>query len=147
MRSAPSFDNMLTAIQIGADSVLLRTRAAILETAGLRVQNVEGFSFAMKAILTGSFDLAILCHSLHRDQRLNLTAAIRRNHPAALILLVSRGPGAGEGEREGIDAVLESHPRQLLEDLRGALQLRNARQSAIAWRVAAGVRPVRPEEG
>ncbi|HEX3663414.1 MAG TPA: hypothetical protein VHU89_18405 [Acidobacteriaceae bacterium] len=115
---------MLAAIQIGTDPVLLRTRGAVLETAGLRVVSVESFVRAMEKILTDSFDLAILCHSLPRTDRLNFTAAIRRRHPSALVLLVSGGRGASTGEEDGMDAVLEAEPRGLLRSLRDILRLR-----------------------
>ena len=129
---------MLTAIQIGTDPVLLRTRAAILETAGLCVVSVESFACAMETILSGSFDLAILCHSLPRTDRLNVTTAIRRTHPAALVLLVSRGYGASATEKDGMDAVLDSHPHQLLQGLSRVLQLGEAGRAVSARQTAPG---------
>ena len=101
--------------------MLLRTRGAVLESAGLRVVIVDSVPPAVGIIRAGTFDVAILCHSLSRGDRLKLTAAIRRRNPSALILLVSGEPGANTAERDGIDAVLEPEPWRLLQRLRSIL--------------------------
>lgn len=112
---------MLTAIHIGTDSVLLRTRAAVLETAGVRVINAVSPAQGLERIRAGSFDLAVLCHTLSRNDRLNLASAIRQINPSALILLVSGGPGVHAVEKDGMDAILEAEPHRLLEGFRGML--------------------------
>ena len=117
--------SMLTAIQIGADPVLLRTRGAVLESFGLRVISVESASEAMEAIWASPFDLAILCHSLSRSDRRSVTAAIRRRNPSARVLLVSGGLGANMAEKDGMDAVLEPNPHKLVQGLRQILRSPN----------------------
>ncbi|MGA8161407.1 MAG: hypothetical protein WCB76_11395 [Acidobacteriaceae bacterium] len=133
---------MLTAIQIGSDSVLLQSRAAILETAGVRLVNAEGFPQGLERIRDAPFDLAVLCHSLSRTDRLNLAAAIRRRNPSAAILLVSSGPGAPLAEKDGMDAVLESEPHRLLQGFR--LALRSLEKKETENR---SEKTVRPEAG
>ncbi|HEX3986122.1 MAG TPA: response regulator [Acidobacteriaceae bacterium] len=115
---------MLTAIHIGTDPLLLRTRTAVLESAGLRVISAESVSQALGTLWDNPFDLAVLCHSLSRSERLSLTTAIRRRSPSALILLISAGPGASTAEKDGMDAVLEPDPHRLLQRLRPMLWIR-----------------------
>lgn len=117
---------MLTALHIGADPVLLQTRGALLESAGLRVVCLDSVSRALEAVWAAPFDLAILCHSLSRRDRRHLLAAIRRRNPSALVLLVSAGPGVSMAAKEGLDAVLEPEPRILLQRLREILRAKAA---------------------
>jgi DNA-binding NtrC family response regulator len=121
---------MLTAIHIGADSVLLQSRTPILEQAGLRVANADSLAQGLARVGAASFDLAVLCHSLGRTDRLNLAAAIRRSNPSALVVLVSGGSGVHTVEKEGMDAVLEPEPHRLLAGLRRLLLAQRKRPAA-----------------
>lgn len=128
---------MLTALQIGTDRALLRSRGAVLESVGLRVVNAESVSSAMESIAAVSFDLVLFCHSLPRTDRLNLASAVRLRTPSAHLLLVSFGCGSSPGDKDGMNAVLESEPRALLRGLRGFLDLPAQEPSAIGigvWR-------------
>jgi DNA-binding NtrC family response regulator len=114
---------MLTAIQIGTDPVLLRSRAAILESAGMRVMNAEGLPQALQRIRGVPFGLVVLCHSLTRAHRMEVIAAVRRRCPSVPILLVGDGHDAGTAERNEIDAILDPEPHRLLRSLRRLFQL------------------------
>jgi CheY-like chemotaxis protein len=122
---------MLTAIHIGNDPVLPGTRAALLQSIGIRVVNVARSSDAMGAILATSFDVAVLCHSLDRSDRLKLARTIRQRNPLALILLVSGGLGVCTGEKDGMDAVLDSDPQRLLQAIRQMLDMSEEGRSSV----------------
>ncbi|HZZ39180.1 MAG TPA: hypothetical protein VFE06_08610 [Acidobacteriaceae bacterium] len=123
---------MLTAIQIGADPALLWSRAAIVETAGLRVVNAADVPQALERIRGVPFDLVVLCHSLPRAHRLQVIAATRRRNPSVPILLVGGGYGAHTAVKDGIDVVLDSEPQTLLLSLRRVLRLPEAEGAAPA---------------
>lgn len=122
---------MLTAIHIGSDPALLGARGALLQSIGLKVVNVAGTSDALGAIWAAPFDVAVLCHSLTRSDRLNLAGAIRQRNPSALIVLVCGGLSPGTRERDGMDAVLESDPQRLLQAIRRLLDLAAMRESTV----------------
>ncbi len=111
---------MLTAIQIGADPALLWSRAAILETTGLRVVNAEGVPQAMEHLWGVPFEMVILCHSLPAAHRRQIVAAARRRNPSVPILLIDR---TGAAVRDGIDWVLDPEPQSLLQSVRCILRL------------------------
>lgn len=118
LRSAPSSDVMLTALQIGVDPVLLRTRGAVIESAGFQVVSVASALQATAAIRATPFDVVILCHSLSRSHRVTLAAAVHRLNASVPVLLVSGGPGSNMAATDGMDGVLEPEPDRLLLGLR-----------------------------
>ncbi len=122
---------MLAAIHIGSDPALLGARGALLQSVGLKVVNVAGTSDAVGAIWAAPFDVAVLCHSLTRSDRLNLASAIRQRCPSALIVLACGGLSPGIGERDGMDAVLESDPQRLLQAIRKMLGMAAVSESSV----------------
>lgn len=125
---------MLTAIQIRADPALLWSRAAILETAVLRVVNAADVPQALERIWGLPFDLVVLCHSLPRAHRLQVIAAVRRRKPSVPILLVGGGDSAHTAVKDGIEVVFDSEPQTLLQSLRHILRLPEAEWAAPSLR-------------
>lgn len=117
---------MLTAIHVGADPVLLWSRAAILETAGIRVVNAASVAQSVERIWGVPFELVLLCHSLPRAHRRQIIAAVRRRNPSVPVLLVREGCGDTIAAVEGVDALLAPEPQRLLAGLRRILRLPGA---------------------
>lgn len=121
---------MPTALQIGIDKPLLDSRTGVLEKAGLRVTNAPGIRDAAQQLISGPWDLAILCHTLSRQQRQKLISLIRLHGPATLILLLEDSLYSPPAPEEGIDAVLDSEPKSMIETLRRILDSRPSADSA-----------------
>lgn len=119
---------MLTALHIGIDDALLRSRTGLLEKAGLRVITAERLSGDGDRIAAENFDLAVLCHSLPADERAALARCLRRRNPAAPILLVDELPAPESAQPANIDGVLNRSPGPLIEGLRRIIE--NLRSSA-----------------
>lgn len=112
---------MLTALQIGKDSNLLKTRGGVVETAGLRVITACGVMQALDRITSTPPDVAILCHTLAHNERAEIAATVHRRNPHALVVLIAQGRFAAHSPDEGFDAVLGSDPALLVEGLRRIL--------------------------
>jgi DNA-binding NarL/FixJ family response regulator len=79
---------MATILLIGEDSVLLRTRAAVLRKTGAEIAMCEPHS-ALAVQAQKECELVLLCHSLSETRRAALAASIRENWPRTKILQVS----------------------------------------------------------
>ena len=113
---------MPQALQIGNDLLLMQTRTGLLAAAGLQGQSLSGLDEALERIPSTHWDVAILCHTLSREERAAVTAALRRRNPRAPVLLVSRRSYPAPGEGEGCDLLLSSNPVQLIATLRHLLE-------------------------
>jgi CheY-like chemotaxis protein len=105
-------------LAVGRDPVLLETRRLILQAAGYTVRSVLSLKQAMFQLLTGDFDLVILCHSISAEDRRRLTSSIREHTARIPIISISTGFGLPD---PFTNATIDSDPKQLVTGLREIL--------------------------
>jgi DNA-binding response OmpR family regulator len=64
-------------LSISYDEALLQTRAMLLRGQGFDVVSAKGFSAALSACETGSFDLVILGHSIPQEDQQQIIKQLR----------------------------------------------------------------------
>ncbi len=100
--------------------LLLETRSAVLEAAGVRTVSAGSVAAAVRLCRRHSFNAVVLCHELSRQQKEQVMRAARRNNTATTVIglynLVST-------EAKGADLAVDSHdgPEALLQAVRSAL--------------------------
>ena len=62
---------------VGLDPELLQLRRALLRSAGYRVQTESNPALTINLLMSGDFDLIILCHTISDDDRWRLISDIR----------------------------------------------------------------------
>ena len=75
---------------VGYDDVLLETRRMVLESNDYAVQLTHPPDFLAPGT-TFDFDLAIVCHSVLREQKRRVVHKLQKDYPGTLILLLN-GP-------------------------------------------------------
>jgi hypothetical protein len=118
---------MHTILLVGADDVLLTTRAAILSRTGSAVI-CSNAATALAIQAEQKCELVVLCHSLAPEVCSSLTESIRKCWPATRILLVVSNREWGFAEaRAAVDGTSSPEPERLIgqtaELLRGAGRL------------------------
>lgn len=98
-------------LSVGNDETLLRSRNAVLRTAGYVVIEASSPKHAMAEFNGDDFDLVILCHSIPPDECERLAKAIRRRSARTPVICV--GELAFDGESFSMP-VVESEPQKLL---------------------------------
>jgi hypothetical protein len=79
----------VTVLSIGDDSILLRTRQLVLQSAGYHVRSATSVDTIADDMLRG-FDLVIVCHTLG-NTRSSLIGSIQRLHPLSTLTLSVNG--------------------------------------------------------
>jgi DNA-binding response OmpR family regulator len=103
-------------LSVGNDETLLRSRNAVLRTAGCVVIEAVSPKHAMAEFNGGDFDLVILCHSISPEDCERLGEAIRRRSVRTPVISV--GELTFDGESSSM-SVVESEPQKLLSTLSG----------------------------
>jgi len=111
---------MTLILAVGQDPTLLDSRNAILRAAGYTVAPSLSIQHAIDQFRAGDFDLVVLCHSMHPDDRQRLTSLIRASGSQTPVLSVVAI--SGHDPDAFADAVLPSDPRDFLRDLHDVLQ-------------------------
>jgi len=105
---------MAAILLIGEDSVLLRTRAAVLRKTGAQIETSDPRS----ALVTQSekqCDLVLLCHSLSEARAASLAMSIRKQWPRTKILQVSSDRVLSESVATTMaDAICSWEPERLI---------------------------------
>jgi CheY-like chemotaxis protein len=101
-------------LSVGNDETLLRSRNALLRTAGYVVIEALSPQHAMAEFHSGDFDLVILCHSIPHEDCERLAEEIRRRSVTTPVISV--GEFAFDGELSPVP-VVESEPQKLLATL------------------------------
>lgn len=83
---------------------LLRTRQWILETAGFRVTSALGFTQAIACSQDKTFDLAIMGHSIPRDDKQALLGALQKDSECRILSLCRPGDLPLSGANHSIDS-------------------------------------------
>jgi len=76
-------------LSIGHDSLPMRTRSEILQSAGYKVIPAYSLKEAIAQFLQGDFDVIILYHTLTEQQRERITNLIREHTSLTPILSIS----------------------------------------------------------
>ena len=109
-------------LSISYDDALLKTRAMMLQSAGLDVTSAYGFTEAL-AFCGKQYDLIIICHSIPRGDKASLGESIRKGKCGQILSL--RRPGALPMEQAewSVDA---SKPEAMLSAVRDILGVPDA---------------------
>ncbi len=95
-----------------ADAKVLSTQSKLFNQAGYAVVGIEGRAAMEKAVEAGGFDIAILGHTLTRDDRHHLPYMVKKGNPAAQVIVLH-----ASGRHPAVDIALDSRhgERALLE--------------------------------
>jgi DNA-binding NtrC family response regulator len=95
-----------------ADAKVLSTQTKLFNQAGYAVVPIEGRAAMEAAVKAGGFDIAILGHTLTRDDRHHLPYMVKRGNPAASVIVLH-----ASGRHPAVDVALDSRlgERALLE--------------------------------
>ena len=113
-------------LAVGQDLLLLDTRSWILRAASYLVESALSPTQSINQFQTGDFDMVLLCHSIPLQERDRLACAIRSSGyrvPVVLVASVSQ-----ECSRGCADAILENHPKALVQGIERALRNAIGRQ-------------------
>lgn len=108
---------MLKALQFGNDEFLMRSRSAVMGSAGFQVRSLLAIEARRGEVTSSPWNVAILCHTLSTAERAAIVAELRRSNPKAPILLVNQVSYAPASETDGLDGVLDAHPDRMLRGL------------------------------
>jgi DNA-binding NtrC family response regulator len=86
-----------------ADLKLLSAQAKLFGKAGYAVVPVEGRIAMEEAVMAGGFDVAILGHTLTRDDRHHLPYMVKKNNPGARVMVLH-----ASGKHPAVDVALDS---------------------------------------
>ena len=95
-----------------ADEKVLSTQTKLFNKAGYAVVPIEGRAAMEAAVKAGGFDIAILGHTLTRDDRHHLPYMVKKGNPAAQVIVLH-----ASGRHPAVDIALDSRhgERALLE--------------------------------
>jgi DNA-binding NtrC family response regulator len=95
-----------------ADAKVLSTQTKLFNKAGYAVVPIEGRAAMESAVKAGGFDIAILGHTLTRDDRHHLPYMVKKGNPAASVIVLH-----ASGRHPAVDVSLDSRlgERALLE--------------------------------
>jgi len=75
-------------LMFGSDTLLLRTRAMLLEQSGFEVLTTEQFQDAKRAVAEQHLDVVILCHTLRTDETKGMLKEIHSLQPEVKTLIL-----------------------------------------------------------
>ena len=95
-----------------ADASVLSTQTKLFNQAGYAVVPIKGRAAMESAVKAGGFDIAILGHTLTRDDRHHLPYMVKKGNPAARVVVLH-----ASGGHPAVDVALDSRSgeRALLE--------------------------------
>jgi DNA-binding NtrC family response regulator len=95
-----------------ADTNVLSTQTKLFNKAGYAVVPIQGRAAMEQAVQAGGFDVAILGHTLTRDDRHHLPYMVKKSNPAARVVVLH-----ASGRHPRVDVALDSRlgERALLE--------------------------------
>ena len=95
-----------------ADLKVLSTQSKLFNKAGYAVVPIEGRTAMEAAVKAGGFDIALLGHTLTRDDRHHLPYMVKKSNPDARVVVLH-----ASGKHPAVDVSLDSRlgERALLE--------------------------------
>lgn len=115
---------MARIVSVSYDETLLLTRELLLKTVKHQVTSCLGYVEALRCADT-HFDVAIVGHSIPKQDKLDIIAAFRRNNPEVIIVALTR---AGEGRLNEVDVyVTPGDPEELIRAIDRVLKTNPAR--------------------
>lgn len=106
---------MPAVLSIGHDVLLLKTRASLLQHAGVDVVSV-GPNEAISQLSRKRYALAVLCHSLHSAEAEEIAASVKKACDGCKVLLLSRD--AIDGMINGVEVCGAHRPDVLLRSVK-----------------------------
>ena len=92
-------------LSVSNDAALLKSRQMVLEAGGYRVTSVVGYSEALAAFQSATYDLLIIGHSLLLAEKQSLIESFRKSCPLLPILALTRPwEVAVDGANKSFDA-------------------------------------------
>ena len=86
-----------------ADAKVLSTQTKLFNKAGYAVVPIEGRAAMESAVKAGGFDIAILGHTLAREDRHHLPYMVKKGNPAASVIVLH-----ASGRHPAVDVSLDS---------------------------------------
>jgi DNA-binding NtrC family response regulator len=123
---------MARIVSVSYDETLLLTRELLLKGAGHEVTSCLGYVDALNGA-NSACDVAIIGHSIPKQDKLDMIAAFRRNQPKAVIVALTRG---GEPRLNEVDVyVTPGDPEELIGTIRRIVK-QDSRRAARAGKEA-----------
>ncbi|MGH9523735.1 MAG: hypothetical protein ACRD3E_14500 [Terriglobales bacterium] len=120
---------MARILSISYDEALLVTRELMLRGAGHDVTSALGLHDSREACTRGPFDLAIIGHSIPRNDKLEFISAFRQSNPVALVIALTR---AGEERLSVVDAyVYPGDPESLIRTINALVDPATERRTEL----------------
>ena len=112
-----------------ADGAVLSTQTKLFKKAGYAVVPIESRAAMESAVKLGGFDIAILGHTLTRDDRHHLPYLVKKDNPAARVVVLH-----ASGRHPAVDVTVDSRlgERILLEAIAQAAAEPVAAQKSCA---------------
>jgi DNA-binding response OmpR family regulator len=107
-------------LSISYDRSLLETRQMLLESAGYSVTSAHAFVNGYQECCQGKYDLILMGHSMPREDKTVLVAAIRKNGNAPVLSIRRHGDAPLTGAEYSIDC--DEGPVALLAMIETALE-------------------------
>lgn len=106
---------MARILSISYDEALLVTRELMLRGAGHDVTSALGLHDSREACSRGPFDVAIIGHSIPKNDKIEFIGSFRESNPSALVIALTR---AGEERLTIVDAyVYPGDPESLIRTI------------------------------
>ena len=119
-------------LAVGHDPLIASTRSSVLRGAGYAVESATSAEQAIDRFRSQDFDLVILCHTIPLEERRCLARLIRASRSFVPVLYVQP---LVEPSTDGLaDAIIGSHPNELLSGVEEALNQAAASLQAAAKR-------------
>ena len=103
-----------TALSVGTDTLLMRTRNEVLRKAGLAIVSAHSVRDAFRLFISDDFDCIVLCHSLPQQDRKRLVDHIRRYSTSVPIITVA---DIFHEIDSFVDVTTDNNPKVMLADI------------------------------
>lgn len=110
-------------LSISYNSALLVTRRLLLEQAGYLVTSAEGFVEAMECCRGGTYDIVLMGHSMPRNDKTALAAAVRLHCDAPILSI--RTPGDPPLTEADYSVEADEGPTILLAGIKAILEVKD----------------------
>jgi CheY-like chemotaxis protein len=110
-------------LSAGRDAHLLKKRNDVLTEAGYTVTSVGSSYEAIERLLSGNFDLVLLCHSLSNEERRRLAGIVKNYSPSTPVVLIADMDGQ---QYEYATRTVRCYPEQILAAVKTMLGIPGA---------------------
>ncbi|HLZ00347.1 MAG TPA: hypothetical protein VKT33_14910 [Candidatus Angelobacter sp.] len=106
-------------LSAGRDPYLLKKRNDALTQAGYTVVSASSSYEAIERLLSGDFDLVLLCHSLSNEERRRLAGIVKNYSPSTPVVLIADMDGQ---QYEYATRTVRCYPEQIIAAVKTMLE-------------------------